>query len=171
MSIVRTFTGTSVDLLDPNPNAIRIEDIAHHLAKLDRYNGAAPYPYSVGQHSLLVAELLPPDLQLWGLLHDATEAFLGDVVSPLKGLLPDYRRIEEKLHQAVCAAFGLQWPRPQAVKDADRRIMSLEMIQVHGWQDAGGRKDLPSPPEGIVIKPMTWVEVKDSFLKKFTMVV
>lgn len=163
-SIVRTYMNHELDLLAPHPDQIDILDIAHHLSKLDRYNGAGSFPYSVGQHSLLVASVLPEEFKLWGLLHDATEAYLGDVVSPLKALLPNYRAIEALVHEAVCARFDLVCPRPQKVKEADKAIMALEMGEIFGWFDLARRSDLPEPPAGLSIEPMHWEDVKDRFL-------
>ncbi|KAB1440348.1 hypothetical protein [Pseudodesulfovibrio senegalensis] len=133
MSIVRTHTGKNLDLANPNSKEICIEDIAHHLAKLDRYNGAGHYSYSVGQHSLLVADALPKEYKLQGLLHDATEAYLGDVVSPLKAMLPEYRRIEGQVMRAICNRFQITFPRPQIIKKADQAVMAAEMQQVVKW--------------------------------------
>lgn len=109
---VRTFSGSEVDLLHTDLASISIEDIAHHLSKLDRYNGAGAFPYSVGFHSLLVAESLPAELKLWGLLHDATEAYLGDVVSPLKALLPGFTEIKQVLLDEI-AKLSLEFPEAQ----------------------------------------------------------
>ncbi|HQP24038.1 MAG TPA: hypothetical protein PLP16_02645, partial [Smithellaceae bacterium] len=81
---IHTFSGIAFDLLDPKPEMILVEDIVHSLSLINRFNGAAKFPYSVAQHSLYVAGLLPPELKLQGLLHDAPEAYVGDMVSPLK---------------------------------------------------------------------------------------
>lgn len=167
MNTVRTYSGNDVDLLNPDPRTIAIEDIAHHLAKLDRYNGASHFPYSVGQHSLLVSDLLPKQLKLTGLLHDATEAYLGDVVSPLKALLPEYRKIESNVYQAVCKAFSIPYPRSKCIKQADRAIMAVEMEQVVMWPDLSKRPDLPPAPENVKITPMRWQDVKEAFLERF----
>lgn len=167
MSIVRTYTGKNLDLAKPDPRQICIEDIAHHLAKLDRYNGAGHWAYSVGQHSLLVAEILPPEYRLPGLLHDATEAYLGDVVSPLKAMLPEYRKIEQNVMNAICKSFEISFPRPGIVKRADQAVMAAEMQQVVKWPDLAKRPDLPPPPKDMVIRQMPWQEVKQVFLERF----
>lgn len=167
MSIVRTYTGRNLDLLDPDPKEIDIQDIAHHLAKLDRYNGAGHYSYSVGQHSLLVADALPKEYKLQGLLHDATEAYLGDVVSPLKKLLPDYRKIEQNVMNAVCKRFEITFPRPNIIKRADQAVMAAEMHQVVKWPDLPKKQGLPEPPKGIEIRPMDWKEVRQTFIERF----
>lgn len=167
MSIVRTYTGKNLDLANPDPRQICIEDVAHHLAKLDRYNGAGHWSYSVGQHSLLVAETLPPEYKLQGLLHDATEAYLGDVVSPLKAMLPEYRKIEQNVMSAICKSFEITFPRPKIIKRADQAVMAAEMEQVVKWPDLAKRPELPPPPKGVVIKAMPWQEVKQVFMERF----
>jgi hypothetical protein len=164
-SFVRTFSGAEVDLLHPTQESLRIEDIAHHLSKLDRYNGAGAYPYSVGQHCLLVAEVLPPLLKLWGLLHDATEAYLGDVVAPLKSLCSDYRFIEQNLMKHIACRFGLSLPRPSAIKTADKGIMVAEMHQVMNWPDLACRQEVEPAPVRIWQRP--WQAVREEFLKRF----
>ena len=167
MSIVRTYTGKNLDLLNPDPKEIDIKDIAHHLAKLDRYNGAGHYTFSVGHHSLLVSDALPKEYKLHGLLHDATEAYLGDVVSPLKQLLPEYRKIEQGVMNAICTKFEITFPRPCIIKKADMSVMAAEMNQVVKWPDLPQKQGLPEPPKGMVIEPMNWQKVKKVFLERF----
>jgi hypothetical protein len=162
---VRTVSGVEVDLLAPKPEDIRIEDIAHHLSKLDRYNGASPeFHYSVAQHCLHVADVLPPELKLCGLLHDATEAFCGDVVSPLKALIPAYKEIEVGIDSAVCEKFGLDCSDRKTIKLADKAVMAAEMIQLFGWLDMAQRT---STPASIKVRPMHWTEAKERFLAMF----
>lgn len=161
---VRTFSGVDVNLLSPQPETILLEDIAHHCAKLDRYNGASPYHYSVGQHAEYVAHILPPELKLWGLLHDAAEAYLGDLVSPAKGLVGGpYTEVEDRLMQVVATRFALPWPRPEAVKLADRAVMVAEMYQVTHWPDLAIAQGVPPAPIRIYERP--WQDVKRTFLE------
>jgi hypothetical protein len=107
---IHTFSGIAFDLLNPKPEMILIDDIAHSLSLINRFNGAALFPYSVAQHSLYVASLLPPELKLHGLLHDAAEAYIGDMVSPLKKIMPQYKIVEEKISKVVALVFGLTYP-------------------------------------------------------------
>lgn len=88
----QTFTGKRFDLLDPKPESICIEDIAHHLALNNRYNGATSVPYSVAQHSVMVSDMLAKlefnvVTRMAALLHDAHEAYIGDIIGPLKKCL------------------------------------------------------------------------------------
>jgi len=166
MTTVRMVSGKEIDLLNPDPKMIDIEDIAHHLAKLDRYNGASPkFHYSVGQHCLYVAQILPAPLQLWGLLHDATEALCGDVVSPLKALIPAYKEIEEGISRAVCERFGLACLDYAPIKAADKAVMAAEMLQLFGWKDLSANVGVD--PAKIKIKSMSWKSVKKEFLATY----
>lgn len=126
MALAFTASGTEIDLLNPNPADISIEDIAHQLSQQPRFAGATRIFYSVGQHSLMVARSCPENERLWGLLHDASEAYLSDLISPIKHHLRDYVVTEGVLLRAICARFGLVWPVPRIVKDLDEEIGELE---------------------------------------------
>lgn len=166
---VRTHSGKSVDLLNPDPAQICIEDIAHHLSTLNRYNGGCPFPYSVAQHSLYVASILPPSLKLWGLLHDAAEAYLGDLVSPAKRitqLAEVFKPIEAGIMDAVASAFGLPPVDYAEIKKADRAVQAVEMVVLNDWPDLVEIDDLP-PLASIEIEEKPWQEVKREFLLSF----
>ena len=110
-AVVRVVGGGLVDVLTPEPNSIHIADIAHALSMICRYGGHVREYYSVAQHSCLVAQLLAPRLRIYGLLHDAAEAYLGDVVSPLKGKLAlcgkPFCEAEEELRSAILRALDV----------------------------------------------------------------
>jgi hypothetical protein len=111
--------------LDPRPEEVFAEDIAHHLGMLCRYNGAARYFYSVAEHSVLMCQAAPPHLKRWCLLHDAPEGLgLGDMIRPVKRHMPEYKPLEERLMRAVAVRFGLvpRWPMPPEVKELDECI-------------------------------------------------
>lgn len=138
MSWMQTRGGERFDLLAPDPALIEFGDIANALAKLCRYTGHCRRFYSVAQHSVIVAGLLPPELRLQGLLHDATEAYVGDVARPLKLLLPDYQAIERGVWLAIAERFGLPAELNPAVKRADNLALMAERASLmfpsrHAW--------------------------------------
>jgi len=159
---IQTFSGIAFDLLNPKPEMILVEDIIHSLALVNRFNGAAKFPYSVAQHSLYVASLLPPELKLQGLLHDAAEAYVGDMVSPLKKIMTEYKEVETGIARVVAEVFGLARPAPPAVKKADLAVLSAEREQVLLPSYGPWYKNFPSPAD-IRIEPMSWVQVKEIF--------
>ena len=122
--------------LDPRSDEIEIDDIAHALANLCRFTGHTREFYSVAQHSVHVSEAVPPEHALWGLLHDASEAYLIDLARPVKRLpeLAAYRDAEAAVMRAVCERFGLPLEEPAAVRVADRQMLRTE------------QRDLMPPP-------------------------
>lgn len=163
--------GGSAQIDCPDPRDIRIEDIAHALARLCRFGGHVKPEveiYSVAQHSLLVSEMCPPQWRLIGLLHDAAEAYVGDVIRPVKMLLPSYKLLERRWEIAIGEAFGLGQliaVLPESVKFADNRALATEKRDVlsccpRAWVE------LPPPnPETII--PMGVRAAETAFLARF----
>lgn len=120
--------------LDPRPEEIHIEDIAVALSNLCRFGGHVREFYSVAQHSVHVAGLCGPEDALWGLLHDASEAYLGDIIRPLKrqDCFAEYRAAEERLMAAVCERFGLPLEMPESVRRADEVMLATEARDLKG---------------------------------------
>lgn len=143
-SCITTVSGRFFDILKPEEYDFDIEEIATALSNLCRYTGHVCKFYSVAEHSVLVSRLLPDGLALCGLLHDASEAYLGDVSSPLKKLLPDYKRIEERVEQAIARQFGFSFPYPTEVHEADKRMYWQERQSVadNGVRDRLWHQDL-----------------------------
>nr|CAB4128429.1 COG1896 Predicted hydrolases of HD superfamily [uncultured Caudovirales phage] len=140
-----TSTGIWFDLNAPDPQDVRIADIAWALANVNRFGGHVG-ACSVAVHSLNVMERFVrkfgylrqsyPNAALHALLHDASEAYLGDVISPLKVLLPSYRELEARVQAAIWEAFELDAPDPQvaaAIKEADIDVYARECVQFRGW--------------------------------------
>lgn len=128
MTGVATFTGQRVSLLAPDPATIRIEDIAHQLAAVNRFVGATRHPYSVAQHAVLVSYCCEPEDALHGLLHDAAEAYLGDLVQPLKRLdvMAPYRALEAQLQAVIYVKYGLTPATPSSVTQVDEDLAATE---------------------------------------------
>lgn len=134
---IRTYTGRFVDPLNLRVEDVHINDIAHSLSLQCRYNGHSYGFLSVARHSVWVAEMLrsDPALALWGLLHDAAEAYLGDLVAPLKHgpvLGPVFQHAEDQALKVIAKAFGLVWPMPVAVHEADLAARGEEMEEPLG---------------------------------------
>ncbi len=121
---MQTFTGKQFFPLDPDPEDIDIEDIAHALGMLCRYGGHSRRFYSVAEHSVQMSLFAPTrELKKWCLAHDMSEAYLVDVPRPIKKYLTNYKAIEEKLSEVIYEKFGLKGPIPPEVTELDNRIL------------------------------------------------
>ena len=123
---IRTYTGKVFDLAVMDPDSICIEDIAHGLANTARFAGQLPKIYTVAQHSWLVSDMASEDMKLTALLHDASEAYLGDMPSPFKSMMPDFKALENKLMSVIAKKFDINWPIPASVKVIDNYHLNLE---------------------------------------------
>lgn len=163
-----THSGRQFFLLSPTPAAISIEDIAWALSMICRWGGHTKKFYSVAQHSVHVSQLLSPELALQGLLHDATEAYVGDVVRPLKVLLSDYDAIEGMVWEAVAAKFGVPVILDPAVKHADLVALATErrdlVTKHHQEHIAIERERAASGPPLVPLGPS---RARDLFLQRF----
>lgn len=126
MAWIQTYTGKAFDLSNPAPSMVCLPDIAHSLALQCRFTGHTVVPYSVARHSLLVADLVPPEFRLQALLHDAHEAYVGDVSTPLKWEVPAFRDVNARVWCAVADAFGIPRQLDASVKHADRVMLMTE---------------------------------------------
>jgi len=128
-----THSGRRVVFDKPNSEMIDIDDIAHALSMICRFGGHSPRHYSVAEHCLLVASLVSDEYRLAALLHDASEAYVGDMVSPLKHLdsMEPYRALEDVIHGLIEAKFDVQF-NSQAIKEADMKALYIEGRSFYG---------------------------------------
>ena len=126
MTWLLTASGTHFDLVDPQPDMVKVLDIAQGLANECRYTGQCRWFYSVAQHSTMASYLVEPEFALEALLHDASEAYLKDLPRPLKLLLPDYREIERRVESVIRSAFGLPAVQSHPVHVADITMLATE---------------------------------------------
>ena len=179
----RMLSGRRLDLLDPSPLDIEIEDIAHGLARVARWNGQTlgEHGFSVAQHSLVVEEIaahlqpaLEPRWRLTALLHDAPEYVIGDMISPFKAALGlNYRGFEERLETAIHVRFGLPAKTPAMVKtllkQADRASAFFEATQLAGFAPEEALKLFGRPPRAyfLTIVPLAAAEAQERYLHRF----
>jgi hypothetical protein len=142
--VIQTFTGKKFDPLNPNINDFCIEDIAHSLSLQCRFTGHCRVFYSVAEHSVHVSYQVPIEHALWGLLHDASEAYLTDLSRPVKRIMPIYKQAEKRLQDLLIPFFGAELPtmQPECVTVADMRMLATERAQIMAtgfeWEDLRG---------------------------------
>ena len=176
-------SGRRLDLLDPSPLDVEIDDIAHGLARVARWNGqtTGAHAFSVAQHCLVVDDLvrrLQPDIEprwrLAALLHDAPEYVIGDMISPFKAALGlDYRVFEDRLERAIHIRFGLPSKVPaeikRLIKTADRISAYFEAIDLAGFGEDEAKIIFGRPPKGLKLKlePLPAADAETKFMERF----
>jgi uncharacterized protein len=182
----RMLSGRRLDLLDPSPFDVEIEDIAHGLARVARWNGqtTGPYPFSVAQHSLLVEAIaqhkapdMAPKVALAVLLHDGAEYVIGDIISPFKAVLGDaYKGVEARILAAVMLRFGLPPELTGAVKalakDADLIAAYHEATSLAGFAVDEAERFFGRPPQLppsvlALLQPWTTEKAELAFRARF----
>ena len=126
MSWIQTYTGRQFYPIEPRPEDIDIVDIAHSLAMQCRFNGHCRLFYSVAEHCVRVSRAVSPKFALWGLLHDAAEAYVCDMPRPVKQNLPEFSRMEDRLLEVIIRHYGLAWPMPAEVRHFDDVLLVTE---------------------------------------------
>jgi len=162
---IQTYTGKQFWPMEPDVANISIIDIAVSLSRINRFTGHTTYAYSVAQHSIYVSNILPPEHQKWGLLHDAHEAYVNDMVSPVKKYFPLYQEIETKLMEAMAQRFDLTWPVPKAIVEADYILLATEKRDIMRPSPAPwGALPKPAP---FKIEKWTCDKAYNQFIKRF----
>ena len=164
---IQTRSGVAFYPLDPRPEDVHLEDIAHALSNLCRFSGHCKRFMSVAEHSVNVSRVVPPEHALQALLHDATEAYLVDVPGPIKPMLAGYAEIEAAVWLAIAERFGVPSALHQSVKDADTAVLLTEKGQLLGpspgaWLDT---EITPAPLGELAC--MSPREAKYTFLHRF----
>ena len=167
----RTYSGKHVHPLAPRPEEIDIEDVARSLSQMCRFLGHTKAFYSVSQHSVLVSRMVPGRDAMWGLLHDASEAYLCDLPRPIKAEpeMEIYRVAEKRLMRAVCAKFGLPPEMPASVAGADRLLLATEFRDVTTVQDMDWIQEEcgVAPSASLFITPWCSAVAQDQFARRF----
>ncbi len=176
-------SGRRLNLLDPSPVDVEINDIARGLSRVARWNGQTegPWGFTVAQHSVLVESLtlqykptLPPEIRLAALLHDASEYVVGDLITPFKAAMgSEYKALEERLNQVIRIRFGLPATLPRTttalIKRADHAAAFLEATQLAGFSREEARR-LFKPPRTLTeptLTPQPPQEAEAAFLARF----
>ena len=178
----RMLSGRRLDLLDPSPVDIEVDDIAHGLARVARWNGQTlgDHAFSVAEHSVIVEQIcgqlepaLPAADRLMALHHDAAEYVIGDMISPFKTVLGDgYKDIENRLTEAIHVRFGLPARLPaklkKLIKRADHICAWYEATQLAGFSTDEADRFFGKPPEGITLKlaPCAPTKAQASFVAR-----
>jgi hypothetical protein len=167
---IETFSGICFDILDPQPDMVRIEDIAHAGSQVNRFAGHCRFPYPVTQHSRLGSYIIDEEFALDFLMHDSSESYIGDVTRPLKHFSvvgDEYRKVEAKVQGVICDAFGISKVEPAQVKVVDNAMLYAEKEQLmagvewdHKWGDS-------ERPADVKIVETSFADNKRLFLERF----
>lgn len=171
---IQTYSGGRFWPCDPKPEHVNIRDIAHALSNQCRFAGHVRKFYSIAQHSVLVSQNVPPEHALWGLLHDAAEAYMCDLPRPIKYEpgMEAFKRAEKRIEAAIVECFGLTPGEPKAVKDADMRLLFTEKrdllppLPFETDQTTWGM-GLQAEPLPAIIEPWTPERAEREFMMRF----
>lgn len=163
----QTHSGIQFYPLDPRPEDIHIDDIAHALARICRFGGHTKEFYSVAQHSVLVSRIVSQELAFVGLMHDATEAFIGDVVRPLKYQMPQYLQIEDRLWEVIAERYNIPKVLPPEVKQADNVALITERRDLIPVQRQWGEWTKAYTPLDYTIRPESSPMAEALFMTRF----
>lgn len=164
---VSTYLGNRFYPLEPRIDRVAIEDIAHGLAYQCRFNGQTCEFYSIAQHSLVVASLVPGHLRFAALMHDAAEAYCGDMVKPLKAVLPQFARIEDQVGCLIAEAFQIDFSDYAPIKRADLIALATEKrdLMPHSTERWAYLDDIQPLPDRI--QALDPARAKMAFLEAF----
>ena len=158
MTYLHTYSGKTLSFIDPQPDDIDIKDISHHLGRICRFNGACQPFYSVAQHSIFVSDQVDAPIQLSALLHDAGEAYYGDMSTPFKEAMQEcvgsrWDIILARIDNVIMMKFNLKYRWHKDIKIADRLALATEIRYLTSWNLAHMAITLPTP-HGKPLRPM-----------------
>jgi hypothetical protein len=165
---ILTFSGHYFDFINPELSKIEIDDIAHGLSNICRFGGQCREFYSVAQHSVLVSEHCDLPFRYDGLMHDAAEAFIGDIPAPLKRLLPEYKVIEKRVEDVIAKRFRVSNPLHAHIKHMDLILLATEQRDLMAPHDDEWGIIANIKPLQQTIHPWTANEAKEQFLKRYS---
>ena len=160
---IKLLSGGHFDFVDMEQSVYTIEDIAHNLSRICRFTGAVKKHFSVAQHCVLVSQSVPDEHAMAALFHDASEAFMSDINSPLKALIPQYKALEKKVEKYIFNKIGLKFPMHPSIKIADISVFTAENFYLRGVEsDWAGIDRYPK-------KIVAWSAEKayNEFLKRY----
>ena len=171
MSTIQVIGGGLFDVMNPDSGAIEMDDIAHALGMICRFNGHTLRFYSVAEHCVHMSFQVPEEFALHALLHDAAEAYVSDLARPIKETLPDFEEIEAQVLESIYKALGLVYPDANAwrvIKEADLRMLATERAQLmtdtpHRWPCLDGVQ----PYEDLHIPGMEPRHARTIFKRRF----
>jgi hypothetical protein len=162
---MQTASGRQFWPLDPQPGEVAIDDIAHALSLLCRFGGHCRRFYSVAEHSVLLARAAEPEHKRWALMHDSPEAYVMDLIRPLKRDIPGYKEHEARVLQAISVRFNLFFGIPAAVKLLDSRILMDERAQ--NMESPPVPWEIEVEPLGVQLQFWTPEQAKREFLAAY----
>lgn len=166
MTFITTHSGLSVNMASPTPQMIDPSDIGRSLSRICRFGGHTRQHYSVAQHCVLASQFVPAEHQLTALMHDATEAYVGDMVSPLKALMPEFKRVEERFWLAIAERFRLPGVMDPCIKNIDLILLATErrdlLCEGESWDCLEGVVPLP-----IHIQPWSMDHAYQQWMNRF----
>lgn len=164
---ITTYSGKKFYPLSPRVEDVDITDIAHSLSLKCRFAGHCKTFYSVAEHSVWVSYLLPDNLKMAGLLHDAAEAYYADIPRPIKRANPLFSEIEDGIMRVIAEKYTIDWPMDEQVKHADNIMLATEVISImHPWEGFF-ESPLAKLAQDRLIIPMSPEEAENEFKRRF----
>lgn len=174
MTWLQTFTGKKFDFLNTHESMVDLTDIAHALSTQCRFGGHSKKFYSIAEHSVLVSELLPESLKVAGLMHDAAEAYVGDLVRPLKYLpeiKPVFKKIENNIQRVIHRKFNIivNPADEKLIKEADNMVLRIESEKIlNGTLIDNWNENFPRSEAYIDVQGLKPTKARELFLEYFT---